>query len=206
MPAISAKRMQDRIDSILGAAKDAFAERGFEGASIADIARAAGISDGLVYRYFQNKRDLLNHVLTVFYERTMVDLEAIAAREASFEERLHGLIHRHFEAFVADAALCRLFIQEVRTASDYHGSPVQLLNRRYTSILMRILEDGMADGIVRRDINPRLLRDVIFGAVEHRSWAAVNGRGTLDVDATARELTDLLSNGLLAKSEEAGAG
>jgi TetR/AcrR family fatty acid metabolism transcriptional regulator len=206
MPAISPKRMQDRFESILSAAKSAFAEKGFEGASIADIARTAGISDGLVYRYFQNKRDLLNHVLQSFYERTMLDLEAIAARDASFEERLHGLIHRQFVAFVGDADLCRLFIQEVRTASDYHGSPVQLLNRRYISILMRILEDGMAAGIVRRDINPRLVRDVIFGAIEHRSWAAVNGRGSLDVDQTARELTDLICHGIIVKPQEGGAG
>lgn len=206
MPAISPQRMQDRFDSILAAAKEAFAEKGFEGTSIADIARSAGISDGLVYRYFQNKRDLLNHVLKVFYERTMVDLEEIASREAPFEDRLHALIHRHFEAFIGDADLCRLFIQEVRTASDYHGSPVQELNRRYTSILMRILEDGMAKGIVRRDINSRLLRDVIFGAVEHRSWAAVNGRRSLDVARTAREIADLISHGIIVRPEEGSAG
>jgi TetR/AcrR family transcriptional regulator, fatty acid metabolism regulator protein len=198
MPVISAKRMQDRRDSILAAAKDAFAERGFEGTSIADIARGAGVSDGLVYRYFANKRDLLNEVLRAFYERTMVDLEAIAARDASFEARLHDLIHRHLQTFVADVDLCRLFIAEVRTQSDYQNSPVHELNRRYTSILVRIIQAGVASGEVRDDIDIRLVRDVIFGAIEHRSWAAVNGR-PLDVDATARNLVELLRYGLVAR-------
>lgn len=200
MPVISAKRMQDRRDSILAAAKQVFAEKGFEATSIADIARAAGISDGLAYRYFQGKRDLLNEVLRAFYERTMVDLEIIASRDAPFETRLHDLIHRHLFAFVADADLCRLFISEVRTASDYQGSPVHELNRRYTSILVRIIEDGVANGEVRGDIDIRLVRDVIFGATEHRSWAAVNGR-PLDVDATARNLVELLRYGLAARPE-----
>src|SRR6202045_4125440 len=75
MPAISAERMQDRYDAILDAAKRAFAEKGYEGASIADIARIAQISDGLAYRYFRNKRDLLFAVLQGFYERVVVDLE-----------------------------------------------------------------------------------------------------------------------------------
>lgn len=75
MPLISPERMQDRYDTILDAAKRAFAEKGFEGASIADIARIADISDGLVYRYFRNKRDLLYGVLKKFYERILVDLE-----------------------------------------------------------------------------------------------------------------------------------
>ncbi|MCZ0735605.1 TetR/AcrR family transcriptional regulator [Phreatobacter sp. AB_2022a] len=200
MPVISAKRMQDRRDSILAAAKQVFAEKGFEATSIADIARAAGISDGLAYRYFQGKRDLLNEVLRAFYERTMVDLEIIAGRDAPFETRLHDLIHRHLFAFVADADLCRLFISEVRTASDYQGSPVHELNRRYTSILVRIVEDGVANGEVRGDIDIRLVRDVIFGAIEHRSWAAVNGR-PLDVDATARNLVELLRYGLVARPQ-----
>lgn len=202
MPVISAQKMQDRRDSILAAARHAFAKGGFEGTSIADIARAAGVSDGLVYRYFANKRDLLNAVLTAFYERTMVDLEAIAARDAPFEVRLHDIIHRHIEAFVVDADACRLFISEVRTAADYQGSAVQQLNRRYTSILVRIIESGIASGEVRPDIEMRLVRDVIFGAIEHRTWAAVNGR-PLDIDATARGLVELLRYGLMARPEAA---
>ncbi len=202
MPVISAQKMQDRRDSILAAARDAFAKNGFEGTSIADIARAAGVSDGLVYRYFANKRDLLNAVLTEFYERTMVDLEAIAARDAPFERRLHDIIHRHIEAFVLEADACRLFISEVRTAADYQGSAVQQLNRRYTSILVRIIESGIATGEVRADIEMRLVRDVIFGAIEHRTWAAVNGR-PLDIDATAKGLVELLRYGLMARPESA---
>jgi TetR/AcrR family transcriptional regulator, fatty acid metabolism regulator protein len=198
MPVISAQKMQDRRDSILAAARDAFAKNGFEGTSIADIARAAGVSDGLVYRYFANKRDLLNAVLTEFYERTMVDLESIAARDAPFEQRLHDIIHRHIEAFVLEADACRLFISEVRTAADYQGSAVQQLNRRYTSILVRIIESGIATGEVRADIEMRLVRDVIFGAIEHRTWAAVNGR-PLDIDATAKGLVELLRYGLMAR-------
>src|ERR1700738_2686141 len=56
MPAISAERMQDRYDAILDAAKRAFAEKGYEGASIADIERIAQISEGLAYRYFPKKK------------------------------------------------------------------------------------------------------------------------------------------------------
>jgi len=190
--------MQDRRDSILDAAREAFARAGFEGTSVADIARGAGVSDGLVYRYFASKRDLLNAVLTAFYERTMVDLEGIAAREAPFEQRFHDLVRRHIEGFVIDTDLCRLFISEVRTASDYQGSAVQQLNRRYTSILVRVIQSGIATGEVRPDIDIRLVRDVIFGAIEHRAWAAVNGR-PLDVDATATALVELLRYGLMVR-------
>ncbi len=196
MPAISPQRMQDRYDAILDAAKGAFADKGFEGTSIADIARVAQISDGLVYRYFRNKRELLYEVLRKFYERILLDLETQAFKHDAFSARLEALIRRHLEVFVSDTDLCRLFISEVRTASDYEGSSIQELNRLYTSVLVRIVKDAVKTGEVRPDVNPRLLRDVIFGAIEHLAWRHVNGKGQLGVMQTARDLTLMLTSGI----------
>ncbi len=196
MPAISPQRMQDRYDAILDAAKGAFADKGFEGTSIADIARVAQISDGLVYRYFRNKRELLYEVLRKFYERILLDLETQAFKHDAFSARLEALIRRHLEVFVSDTDLCRLFISEVRTASDYEGSSIQELNRLYTSVLVRIVKDAVKTGEVRPDVNPKLLRDVIFGAIEHLAWRHVNGKGQLGVMQTARDLTLMLTSGI----------
>jgi AcrR family transcriptional regulator len=196
MPAISPQRMQDRYDAILDAAKRAFAEKGFEGTSIADIARTAQISDGLVYRYFRNKRELLYEVLRKFYERILLDLETQVFKHDGFSSQLETLIRRHIEVFVADTDLCRLFISEVRTASDYEGSSIQEMNRLYTSVLIRIVKEAVKTGEVRSDVNPKLLRDVIFGAIEHLAWRHVNGRGQLRVTQTARDLTLMLTSGI----------
>lgn len=196
LPIISAERRQGRYDAILDAARTAFAERSYEAVSIAQIARAAGISDGLVYHYFRDKRDLLFHVLRTFYERIMVDLETKVRRETTFEARLEALIRSHLEVFVADTDLCRLFISEVRVASDYRGSRIQELNRAYTSILIDMFDEAVRGGKVSAVVSPRLLRDVIFGAIEHRAWRYVNGSNALDTAATARELTALFTQGL----------
>src|ERR1700738_1057322 len=196
MPAISPQRMQDRYDAIVEAAKSAFSEKGYEATSIADIARTAQISDGLVYRYFRNKRELLYEVLRKFYERILLDLETQVFKHDAFSARLEALIRRHLEVFVADTDLCRLFISEVRTASDYEGSSIQELNRLYTSVLIRIVKDAVKTGEVRSDVNPKLLRDVIFGAIEHLAWRHVNRKGQLRVTQTARDLTLMLTSGI----------
>jgi TetR/AcrR family transcriptional regulator, fatty acid metabolism regulator protein len=196
MPAISPQQMQDRYDTILDAAKSAFSEKGFEATSVADIARSAQISDGLVYRYFRNKRELLYEVLRKFYERILLDLETQVFKHDAFSARLEALIRRHLEVFVSDTDLCRLFISEVRTASDYEGSSIQELNRLYTSVLIRIVKDAVKTGEVRPDVNPKLLRDVIFGAIEHLAWRHVNGKGQLRVTQTARDLTIMLTSGI----------
>ncbi len=201
MPAVSPERLQDRADAIVEAAGRVFAEHGFERASISDIARRAGISDGLVYRYFRNKRELLHGVLERFYQRILVDLETRVFAQASFCDRLGTLIHRHLETFVADADLCRLFISEVRTADDYAGSAIHDLNRRYTSVLVRVVREAVETGEVREGLDPRLFRDVLFGAIEHAAWRHIHGRSALDADQTARELTLILTRGVCARMD-----
>ena len=195
MPVISPRKLQDRSDSILDAARTAFAEHGFEETSVAQIARLAGISDGLLYRYFRNKRDVLNEVLRRFYERTMIDLEAIAAQERPFAAQLKELIRRHLQTFVDDVDLCRLFFAEVRTQTDYAQSPIRALNQRYTSIVTALVEKAAERGEIRSGIDSRLVRDLIFGTVEHRAWAAVQGR-KIDVDKTASDLVAIVMSGL----------
>jgi TetR/AcrR family fatty acid metabolism transcriptional regulator len=196
MPAISPQRMRDRYDAILAAATRVFAEKGYSSASITDIAREADISDGLIYKYFENKRDLLENVLKSFYERIIADLEPKVSKAKNFEQKLYVLVSEHLQVFVADVDLCRLFISEVRTASDYRGSLIQQLNRRYTSILIKIVDEAIDNGVIRPDIDPRLVRDMIFGAIEHSSWRHVNANKSLDVPRVARAMTDVLVNGL----------
>jgi TetR/AcrR family transcriptional regulator, fatty acid metabolism regulator protein len=178
------------------AASRAFAEKGYETTSITEIARAADVSDGLIYKYFSNKRDLLERVLEDFYERVIEDLGAKVADGNSFSEQLYILISVHLSTFVAERNLCRLFISEVRTASDYRGSAIQQLNRRYTSILIKMVDDAVTSGEIPRDVDPRVVRDMLFGAIEHSAWRHTIAKRPLDVAGMARSITDIFLNGL----------
>jgi TetR/AcrR family fatty acid metabolism transcriptional regulator len=196
MPAISPERMRGRYETILAAASRAFAEKGYETTSITEIARAADVSDGLIYKYFSNKRDLLEHVLRNFYERVIEDLGAKVARGKGFREQLYILISEHLSVFVAERNLCRLFISEVRIASDYRGSAIQQLNRRYTSILVKMVEEAEASGEIPNKVDPRVVRDMLFGAIEHSAWRHTIGKRPLDVQTMARAITDIFLTGL----------
>ena len=60
----------------------------------------------------------------------------------------------------------------MRIASDYRGSAIQQLNRRYTSILIKMVDDAVANGEIPQAIDPRVVRDMMFGAIEHSAWRA----------------------------------
>lgn len=196
MPRISAQRQQDRYQAILGAGQQVLSARGYAGASIAAIARQAGISDGLVYRYFANKRDLLLAVLANFYNRVIEDLEALLDNEAGFRARIRAIVHAHLRLFAADAEMCRLFLTEVRVAEDYRSSAIFRLNQRYTSIVVRVAADGLAEGVIGDGTDPRLLRDMLFGGIEHFAWRHLEDGRPIALEESAARIADTLLNGV----------
>lgn len=196
MPRISAQRQQDRHDAILEAGQQVLAARGYAGASIAAIARAAGVSDGLVYRYFANKRELLIAVLAGFYNRVIDGLEAMIDREAGFRARIRAIVRAHVQLFALDGEMCRLFLTEVRVAADYLDTPIFRLNQRYTSIVLKVAADGKAEGALGMAADPRVLRDMLFGGIEHFAWRHLQHPGQVDLDAGAERIADTLLDGV----------
>ncbi|GAD50081.1 putative TetR family transcriptional regulator [Caenibius tardaugens NBRC 16725] len=198
MPRVSAERLQDRRNSIIAAARDVFATKGFNGTAIADIAKIAGTSDGLIYRYFNGKRELLEAVLDDFYGSILEEVAQAIAAAPDFRTRLQRLIEHHVAVFARDTGLCRLFITEVRNLEGYVGSDSQALNRRYTALLAPVLETGIAEGALPANIDRRFVRDMLFGGIEHIAWRHISTETPLDVPDISRKVTALLLGGMAA--------
>src|SRR5512136_513761 len=75
-----------RRQQILDAAQQVFAAKGFDGASIKDLAKAAQVSPGLLYWYFKDKTDLLASLLTERIETAFGQLPASVSFDAPPEE------------------------------------------------------------------------------------------------------------------------
>lgn len=190
-----------REHDILAAARSVFCEHGYEQASMAAIAGRAGVVEGTIYTYFDTKRDLLNQVLVRWYEGMLADQAQSLAGIAGLRNRLRHVVWRHLRTIATEPALCRLFFLEVRTAGGYPDSELHGLNRGYTRAIVQVLREGIAAGELRGDAPLRLARDVVFGAIEHHTWQFLSGRGTLDPDALADTLSDLLLDGIRVSAE-----
>ena len=73
---VTTPRRQRRAAEIVAAARAVFVDKGFERASVAEIAARVGVVEGLVYSYFPSKRELLNEVLRGLYEPLIRDIDA----------------------------------------------------------------------------------------------------------------------------------
>lgn len=88
--------MQERIEqnrkAILQAGKQLIAQNGIKGAQIQAIAEIAGVSTGLVYRYFNNKNQVIIEVLSMAIATELEVLTAIAQSDLPYPARLHKAV------------------------------------------------------------------------------------------------------------------
>lgn len=199
------RRGVDRRAAILRAAGEVFLDHPFEQASIAEIAERAGCVEGTIYTYFGSKRELLDAVLADFYDRLIGDIEPRLERLSGSRARLEFLVRRHLRIGAEEPRVAAMIIRESRTQTVYFGSGLHALNRRYSRFLLRALADAQACGEVRADVDPRLVRDMVFGGLEHVVWNALGRGEPLDVDARAAMLVSLLVDGLRPQAPLAAA-
>ncbi|MFC8381900.1 TetR/AcrR family transcriptional regulator [Nocardia sp. NPDC057272] len=174
-------REETRRD-IIDAAFDCFATSGYHDTSIADIAARLGIGHGTFYRYFQNKRDIIDHVVDDLFGRV---LEALATDNApAAAETLDD--YRAQVGRIADG-LTDILYSDPRIPRFLFTGTVGVdaeLNKRMFSVLdsanaltAGYLEHGIERGYLRAD---------------------------LDVDHTAQAVMGMLLAGVIACARDAG--
>ncbi len=191
----------ERSREILEAARAVFSARGYEQASMAEIAARVGVVEGALYKHFASKRELLFAVLAGFYASLIESLREGLRGVRGARNRLRFVIWSQLRAFTEEAGLCRVVIREIRPQGDYERSQVHGLNRELTGIALGVIEEAVAAGEIRGDVPPAMVRDVIYGGIEHLAWNAVNRRASLDVARTADALTDLILRGVGAAGD-----
>ncbi len=192
---------EKRIADIMDAARAVFAERGASEALISEIAERAGVVEGSIYRFFSNKRELVERVVESWYE------DMLAEHGAQFEgvrgawNQLRVIVHHHLVTIKREPALSRIVFQDLRPAPDYRATRVFQLNQTYTNRVVDVVRAGVASGEFRRDVSAHLVRDMIFGCIEHRTWAFLRNEGDFDVAATADAIANLVYRAIAATPE-----
>ena len=188
----------DKRVLILDAATRVFAERGFFGAQVADIAKRAGIAAGTVYLYFRSKDDLL---LSVF-ERTMQD--AIREGRAALEgidhpaDRLRRIARLHLDRLGRDRNLAVVFQVELRQSTKFMARLSTTQLRDYLGLIRDTIAEGQTRGVFRLHVPATLGAKIFFGALDEMAtnWILADRRYALGDDADA--VVDVFLHGVSA--------
>ena len=190
---------EQRVSDILHAAREMFSEKGYDQTAVADIAARTGVVEANVYKYFGAKRELLLKVLDDWYEEMFRDYAAALESVRGARARVRLLVARHLRSVKQYPLLCRLMFREVRSEEDYPGSSLHSQNRRYTQLLIDVLKEGVDSGELKSELPLPLLRDMIYGGIEHHAWNFLCGRGRLDAERIADQIVAVVFDGAAGK-------
>lgn len=188
-------------ERILDSAIKVFAEKGFGGSRVSDVARAAGVADGTIYLYFDSKDALLIAIFEEKMARVIASAEDEIKELSGPVERLRRFIRHHLEIVESHPELAEVMLVELRFSDKFLKEYEPKLLWRYMTLLSGIIADGQATGIFRKDVPPSLAAGAIFGALDevslHRTLARRRrSEPKTDYIATADALARMMIGGL----------
>ena len=174
----------DKRTRILDAAIRVFAEHGYHGARVSDIAEDAGVAHGLLYHYFASKDDVLR---TIFVENWGALIARFRAVEASAEPapaKLEGIAKILLRTWRNDPALVTVMVREVARGPQLQDRVDEV--REAFAIVQRLIEEGQAAGAFRTDVDALFASWVFYGGLEEVLTGWVLGQLPDSEDDVAR--------------------
>ena len=183
---------------IVNAMRTLLEDRAFETITIAELASTAGVTEGLIYKYFKDKRDLLHHVLKDHYEMFLAQIDRDLKGIDGALNKLKKIIWSSIERYANHKVFARIILLEARTSDRYFKTDAYALVRKFNRIILDIISEGIASGEIRSDLPPAYIRNALFGAIEHSCINRVIFNEDVSTDDTAKYITDLLFKGIIA--------
>jgi len=153
---------QQTREKVLQAAREMFIERGYEGATIRDIARAAGMSTGAVFASFADKPELFDAILSEDFAGLADPMQDAASAAPSAREALVAMFRVAYRAHTAQLPL----IQAALAASWTRTAEADRLRRDslrpLRALVLEVLERGVERGEIVQRFDLRLVADVIW--------------------------------------------
>ena len=193
---MNAKRTTYTPDSLLAVAVAVFNERGYDGTSMEDLARAAGITKSSIYHHVKSKEELLERGVNRALDALTASLdatEALAGPEVSALDRVEQAVFRAVEILVEELPYVTLLLR-VRGNTDVERTALKR-RREIDRRLATLVERATAEGSLRADLDPHLASRLVFGMVNSVTEWYRPGSGQ-SADAVASAVMHLVFDGL----------
>ena len=192
-----------RRAEIVATAARIFREKGFRGASLADVAESLGTDRASLYYYIGSKEELFHEIVRDAAEAAAQQAEEIRDGPASAVSKLGLLITSLMATYSAHYPYLYVYIQEdlskVADGRSAWAQQMRVLSKRYEDAVTGIVESGLQDGSIRPVGSARVIAYGIIGMVNwtHR-WYRDGASGMPSAAEIGRAFTEMVQNGLSA--------
>ena len=155
------KYQQQKLAAVRAAAS-VFSEKGYHGASTADIAERLGIKQGSLYYYFDSKEEALEEVCLYGLQQYVRNMATIAADDDGFEARLLAVFSNHLGSYREKSEALKVHNDERLYLPPARRRRLKALGSKDREQLEQIIDDGKADGTVRASIDSHFEVECVF--------------------------------------------
>jgi TetR/AcrR family transcriptional regulator, cholesterol catabolism regulator len=189
-----------RTQQIIDAAARVFREKGYDGATLRDIAKEAGLLPGSLYYHIRSKEELLRLIVEQPIRDLHVHLEEIVASEASPAQKLAQALAAQLHAFGMHYPYLFVHIHNVLRVDTMHPD-MQKRAKRYEEFWQQILTQGVKIGEFPADLDVKVTAFAIIGMCNwmHR-WYRRDGR--LSIEEITQQFSRLVLAGLCRKPQD----
>ncbi|HMA84280.1 MAG TPA: TetR/AcrR family transcriptional regulator [Desulfosalsimonadaceae bacterium] len=184
------------------ALRQLLAKKDFSSITTAEISRTSGVNESLIYRYFGDKRGLLHAVLDEYLENFVEQVDWGLRGIEGAKNKLRKYIWSTIYFYDQDRVFSKILLLEVRNYPGYFTSETYGIVKQYTNLILQLIEDGINGGEIRKDLNPRNIRQIVLGGIEHLVLPAVINDGPLDPDLLTDQFCLLVFDGIVAKNKK----
>jgi len=170
-PRIVDKPAKRKRAAITRAAAEVFASKGFQGASVDDIAAAAGISKGSLYGYFKNKEDLFYATFQAFQQELVLECEAVIGAQTTARDKLSSCLMMSMSSLQHNIKLFPLTLELWAAASsgaarERFALVMENLYREFRAMTAGLISAGKASGEFRDDVDAEAVAAWLVGGLD----------------------------------------
>lgn len=160
-------RKADRKRQLLAQAKHLFVTLGYQNTTTEKIARAAGVSEPVLYRHFESKKALFLEVLREIREATLMRWHTHTAQVTDPLTKLHAIINMYLGTTREHAVEFRIIHRTlIETNDEEIAAFLRLFYLDSQNLLAQVISDGQQTGVFRRSLDPARRR---LGDYSHRT-------------------------------------
>ncbi|PIG93099.1 TetR/AcrR family transcriptional regulator [Gloeocapsopsis sp. IPPAS B-1203] len=190
-------------DRILKAAQRLFARQGYDGTTTRDLAVAAGVAEGTLFRHFTNKKAILIEIATQGWVEILTDLLTELSEMGSYKA-VAQVMQRRMWNFHKNADMMRVCFMEAQFHPDLRDRIQAEVINKMTDVAEAFFQTAMDRGIYRKT-NPKIVAQVFLGMF---AIAGFSHNTLMEPDASPKDmqemaegLADIFLNGVLERGE-----
>lgn len=198
------KKQTDKQQKIIETAIKLFAEKGYANTSTSEIAKAAGVAEGTIFRHYGTKDNLLLSVILPFLKEALPSMAENVFREVLTEETLHfedflrGLFKNRMKFVIENKEIFQIIVKELVYSDALKQEIAPFFTENVIKRIVHAIDMFKERGDIKDLPANTILRMLVtvFGGFLVSTFILAPPPDRIDIDKEAENLVDLIMNGI----------